>query len=758
MRPQSQTSASSPPWQWPIALKQYDKTPTLTETEWQAVSLFSTISGGDRWSLHPIELSHLQRLLSPINDALNFMNICPRDMRVARRDMVRSMFRQHSAFWSWSEEEWKEVIATIAAHHARHPLLGVGYLLGCLTKLHEIGILFFQGVLASKVFGHELINDAVTSVCNALKRLGYCSMPDNGERRLVCEVLLANRSPFLRDLSLQVLERLRQESATHFVKENMSMLSHALVSLGILTQPLEQIQVSTPIFIARGEIGVSTEWLAWCRRWKETVVAPPTTRGTSYIALLKVGRWLNSVHPEIVSPHQWTRELCAEYVAAISQMKIGDYIGFSEFLATRRLIGKPLKPSTINGHLGILRKFFRNYQDWGWIECRFDPTSALRTPPSILSSCGPNPRVIADDIWAKLLWAGLNLEATDLPLSCGTTYFYPLEMVRAVVIVWLFTGLRNDEIRRLRVGCIRWQNDSARSTENGAIPSKEAVCLLDVPVNKTDTTFTKPVDRLVGEAIMTWERIRGAQPPGFEEKTGDVVNYLFLHRGRGLGYSYLNNSLIPLLCRKAGVPLSDVRGRITSHRARSTIATQLFNAKEPMSLFELQQWLGHRTPSSTQYYARITPTKLAQSYTDAGYFERNIRTIEVLIDRDAILSGATAGGTPWQYFDLGHGYCTNSFFVTCPHRMACARCDFYLPKDSSQAQMLEAKGNLQQMLQKIPLTDDERKAVEEGVEFMEKLCDKLADVPTPAGPTPREIEASIRRKLPVLSAAVEKQI
>jgi hypothetical protein len=70
--------------------------------------------------------------------------------------------------------------------------------------------------------------------------------------------------------------------------------------------------------------------------------------------------------------------------------------------------------------------------------------------------------------------------------------------------------------------------------------------------------------------------------------------------------------------------------------------------------------------------------------------------------------------------------------------------------------MLEAKGNLLQMLQKIPLTDDERKAVVEGVEFMEKLCNKLADVPTPAGPTPGEIEASIRSKLLLLSAPVEK--
>ncbi|MDX2548549.1 hypothetical protein ACOT81_39785 [Streptomyces sp. WI04-05B] len=42
-----------------------------------------------------------------------------------------------------------------------------------------------------------------------------------------------------------------------------------------------------------------------------------------------------------------------------------------------------------------------------------------------------------------------------------------------------------------------------------------------------------------------------------------------------------------MLCRRAGAPAADVRGNITSHRARSTIASQLYNAKEPMALFEL---------------------------------------------------------------------------------------------------------------------------------------------------------------------------
>jgi hypothetical protein len=63
--------------------------------------------------------------------------------------------------------------------------------------------------------------------------------------------------------------------------------------------------------------------------------------------------------------------------------------------------------------------------------------------------------VIADDIWAKLLWAGLNVDPEDFPTN---TYglCYPIELIRAVTLTWLFSGLRSDEIARLRMGCIRW--------------------------------------------------------------------------------------------------------------------------------------------------------------------------------------------------------------------------------------------------------------------------------------------------------------
>ena len=34
---------------------------------------------------------------------------------------------------------------------------------------------------------------------------------------------------------------------------------------------------------------------------------------------------------------------------------------------------------------------------------------------------------------------------------------YPIEMLQAIVVVWLFAGLRSNELRRLERDCIRWE-------------------------------------------------------------------------------------------------------------------------------------------------------------------------------------------------------------------------------------------------------------------------------------------------------------
>jgi len=348
------------------------------------------------------------------------------------------------------------------------------------------------------------------------------------------------------------------------------------------------------------------------------------------------------------------------------------------------------------------------------------------------------PRPISDDLWAKLLWAGLNLHAEDFliqghhrhrpedqeaePLQSGQEAgsFYPLEMLRALAVVWLFAGLRSDELSRLRVGCARQQ-----TVVTGEQLEEKPVCLLDIPVHKTGRAFTKPVDSLVGEAIAAWEAVRPAQPDLIDPKTSEQVQFLFCDRAKRLSKGYLNKTLIPALCQQAGIPRAAARGSISSHRARSTIASQLFNAREPMTLFELQAWLGHQSPATTQHYVLTSPTKLAQAYKDAGYFSRNVRAIEVFIDQNAITSGAAASGTPWRYYDLGHGWCSYEFFDQCPHRMACTRCDFYVPKESDRGLWLQTCDGLLKLLQEIPLSDEERAAVDGDVQALDRLLDQL---------------------------------
>jgi hypothetical protein len=127
-----------------------------------------------------------------------------------------------------------------------------------------------------------------------------------------------------------------------------------------------------------------------------------------------------------------------------------------------------------------------------------------------------------------------------------------------------------------------------------------------------------------------------------------------------------------------------------------------------------------------------------KSYSDAGYFGRNLRAIEVLIDQEKVRAGVGAQEA-WKFYDLGHGYCTYDFFDQCPHRMACAKCSFYMPKGATASVLLEGKNNLLRMRQEIPLTDAEAAAVDDGASALESLLKRLANVRTPAGPTPLQL-------------------
>ena len=480
------------------------------------------------------------------------------------------------------------------------------------------------------------------------------------------------------------------------------------MTAGLSTQPLAPAGGRPASEAEEHDVRLAEEWQGWCLRWlRQSTLQRPRT---IYYTLLKVGRWLQACHPEVTSPTHWTPALAAEFVAAVDAMCVGEWIDSVPGRASSARRGQPLRPQAKAQHLQALWVFFTDCQEWAWIPVQFNPTRCLRTPRSIKNLMGPDPRVVDLTLWAKIVWAALNLTEEDLPRAGATTAtLYPLAMVRAIAVVWCFAALRSDEIRRLRVGCVRWQREDVVVPSTGDVLPRDAVCLLDIPVNKTSTAYTKPTHPLVGQRIEEWEWVRPPdQPRRLDLKTSEAVHYLFSYRGRGIGAQYLNTVLIPLLYRKAGVPDRDARGKITAHRARATIASLLYNAKEPLSLYELMEYLGHKQLSSTQHYVKIDQTKLAHSVAKAGYLEQNLATVEVLLDQDAVLSGAAAAGTTWKYYDLGHGYCTHTFWATCPHRMACARCPFYRPKHATADQLVEGKANLVRMLEFVTLTEDER--------------------------------------------------
>jgi integrase len=734
-------------WPWLIDIDRYDRRAELTAAELSALQGLGLelLRGVDRDSAG---WQSIQRLIVPLDDAQAALHWHPdtRHQRRFARDAAALVLVHcadlQRAFWVWSAQDWADLIGVGASQlreswpgqvgsSARPYLLTYAYLLGGFTAFDRVGR-FHRRSLAWRVFGRDVVDAAVDEVCDLLAGWGY-SRCRSELTAVLCHALLLNRSPLLTHLSADVLARLRTDPAMgQHLPRALHGIHRALAALGHTDPPPTPKYSDGPAVI----LGVAAEWAQWVERWYSTSTLEANTRAIYRIVLAKIGRWLAAEHPEISEPAQWTRDTCAAWVATVDRIRVGDHAQWR--VGQRARLGKPLSPKTKRSYLRIARTFFRDCQDWEWIPRRFDPARALATPRSIQALQGPDPRVIADDIWAKLLWAGLNLNTTDLARADGRVH--PVEMIRAITLAWLFSGQRSDEIARLRVGCIRWQHNGCPIPgDSEEVLARDAVCLLDVPTHKTGTAFTKPVDPLLGQALETWQAVRPAQPKMLDHKTSEHVDFLFAIRAGRVDKRYINDKIIPTLCRKAGVPTVDVRGNITSHRARSTIASQLYNAKEPMTLFELQAWLGHRSPESTQHYAKITPNTLARAYNNAGYFARNLRTIEVLLDRDAVTSGAAAAGEPWQHYDLGHGYCSYTFFEQCPHRMACARCDFYTPKPSSKGQLLEAKDNLQKMLMTIPLTDDERAAVDDGHAALDELTKRLADTPTPAGTTPHQI-------------------
>ena len=341
------------------------------------------------------------------------------------------------------------------------------------------------------------------------RKWGFTKQHDFTLQSVVREALLVNRSPHLEDLTYDLLVMMRERTDTMAIKRELGKLSRALLALGLFNQTLPDVPIPPAKKVAHpqkslieGTDTVAPEWLQYSQRWHATSTLTYSVRQQYYRYLLKTGRWLTQVHPERIRPGDRTREFVATFVAFVDQQRLGDWIergNVNEIVEDK--VGQPIGPRSKSHFLGAMRAFFLDSQEWGWIPRRFDPDAPLQHPaPShthrTQSTC------LSDDVWAKLLYAGLNLTQDDMASWTSARYkdrekrrvAYPLEMVRAMTIVWLFCGIRSDEWSRLRVGCVRWQREDVVIPGTDEVLPKDAVCMLDIPTHKTGTAFTKPVD------------------------------------------------------------------------------------------------------------------------------------------------------------------------------------------------------------------------------------------------------------------------
>lgn len=707
-------------WQWPIPLKNFDFTTPLTVGEQNALTDLLRLreKPGRVAGYAQTAQEWLPRIVTPIQTAL-----CHTTFGSDQHGPVIYLFLKHMAdtekhFTDISEPVWFNTLSnpkygalpTALACRAQHAFLVTLYLLKCFRSFHRLKR-HQPTTIAKHIFGEKAFATSLQTAKQSLTALGYSQCTHSAVAATLSEILLYNRSPRLEEIDRDVLVYLRATTAKPSQTRFIVRISYALFQLGILQSPLPKHTRNQHTVMA-----INT-WDEWCQRWRATSTLAPSTRKGIFNILRQVGLWLQQNHPQIMTPQQWDRQFCLQYVDAVCHLQRGAWT--KDGKTTEQL----LHASTRRKKIDAVRKFFQDMQAWEWIPRRFNPGLSLTAPAYLNAQIGPNPRVIAGDIWAKLLQAALNLTEADIqphPMSSAKIPTHPLEMVQAVALIWVFGGLRNDEIRRLRVGCIRREDERSMDMTQ--------VATLRIPANKTSARFEKPVSHLAAEALLQWEAIRPATPPLLDSKTGEMCHFLFVYRGRRLGRYYINHHLIPMLCAKAEVPLNDAKGKITSHRARATMSNSLVTGEHAMTLLELQTWLGHRTISSTMHYVKPSLTRLADTYANTDYFERNLRLIDVLVDQEAVRNGTTDN---WLHYDLGHGYCNNDFFVHCAHRMACARCTFYVPKDSTQAQLLEAKRHLRHMMQTIELTEVEVATVSGDLNALENLLQSLQSVATP---------------------------
>jgi hypothetical protein len=476
----------------------------------------------------------LDRLITPLDEiTAQWPNSRSHD---ARNLVLAGVHRRQLAWWAWDEDTWAALVKDDdESGKARLQVVALGEILGRHRRLHHRANATRLRQLADLVFGEGLAQPAIDEVRATLAAWESSQAFPEQIINTVADLLLTSGSPHLRDITEETVFAVLTDNPVRSARRlGLFKVARVLADKRIISRPLNNNENS------RGNragtlADVPGPWLDWARRWRKLARQESSTAKVMFSTICIAGRWTAQRHPEAVSPDLWTRDIAAEYVADTMQAKCGDWAGHNR---NKTSYGRPLAASGMANRIDSLRGFFCDLIEFEWIEAKFDPRRVLSLPISLRAQMKPNPRIIDDASWAKLMAAGLTLNSEDLKPygspaskakgSVGT--YYPIEMLRALVGVWLFAGCRIDEIHRLELDCIVW--DTGTDPHTG---EQFTSCLLRVPANKTTGPFTKPVDPVVGQLVDAWKLVRPAQPDLPDRKTRQPRPHRFTWRGQLIG-------------------------------------------------------------------------------------------------------------------------------------------------------------------------------------------------------------------------------
>jgi hypothetical protein len=274
-----------------------------------------------------------------------------------------------------------------------------------------------------------------------------------------------------------------------------------------------------------------------------------------------------------------------------------------------------------------------------------------------------------------------------------------------------------------------------RESEQEAAERKPPkIYYLQIPAGKSRGPFWIWLPDYAADAINAWKRERPRQQRKLlDRKDREEVDYLFCFQDLRVGGAFINESIIPVLCKRAGVSSEDAKGKITGHRGRSARLTLL--RKNGVSLDDLAEYAGHVNTRTIRRYARQDPIQLHQTIQAADDLSR---IIEGVVDMQA-----AAQGLPALRWFIGYDadgepmYCRNQVYVTCEHRLDCKRCGMFI--GGQKARLLQESEQTLPVTSKVPMTPLEKCVVAGDQAGAEACRAALQQFPAPETPDIRLI-------------------